>query len=99
MLVQGLLGGLLAVVLIALGMELIAHITISLPANLGGENPANFANGGFRAASSVVRLPVTTKIWDWLIPPFLAAVACAIFGWLWSGRAKDTSLWAAIKSP
>lgn len=98
MFVQGLLAGLLAVLLIAGGLKMIGHVTISLPANLGGENPADFASGGYRAASSVVRLPVSTRIWDWLAPPTLAAVACAIFGWLWSAGANNKSLWDAIKS-
>jgi hypothetical protein len=41
---------------------------------------------------------VSATIWDWLAPPILAAVACAIFGWLWSAGANNKSLWGAIKS-
>lgn len=98
MIVQGLLAGLAAVVLVALGLELIGQFTISLPANLGGENPVDFASGSFRAANSVVYLPVNATVWDWIAPPVVAAIACGVWGWVWSGTAKNTSLWAAIKS-
>jgi putative ABC transport system permease protein len=98
MIVQGLLAGFAALLLVALGFELIGQVTISLPANLGGENPVDFASGGFRAANSVVHLPVHATIWDWVAPPVVAAVACGVGGWVWSGTAKNTSLWAAIKS-
>ena len=98
MIVQGLLAGFAALLLVALGLELIGQVTISLPANLGGENPVDFASGGFRAANSVVHLPVNATIWDWIAPPVVAAVACGVWGWVWSGTAKNTSLWAAIKS-
>ena len=98
MIVQGLLAGLAALALVALGLQLIGQITVSLPANLGGENPVDFASGGFRAAASVVHLPVAATVWDWIAPPVVAAVACGAWGWLWSGEARDTSLWAAIKA-
>jgi ABC-type antimicrobial peptide transport system permease subunit len=98
MFAQGLLAGLAALALVAIGIELIGQLTISLPASLGGENPADFAGGGFRAAASAVRLPVAATGWDWIAPPVLAASACAIWGWLWSGEPKSSSLWAAIKA-
>ena len=98
MIVQGLLAGLAALVLVALGLELIGKVTIALPTNLGGENPVDFAGGGFRAAASVVHLPVAATIWDWIAPPVVAAAACGVWGWLWSGEARGRSLWAAIKA-
>lgn len=48
MIVQGFLAGLIAVALIALGLKLISQIPIALPGSLPGENPVDFASGGFR---------------------------------------------------
>jgi putative ABC transport system permease protein len=98
MIVQGLLAGLVALVLVALGIELIAQVAISLPASLPGQNPVDFAAGGFRAASSVIKLPVAATAWNWMAPPVLAALASGAWGWLWAGDARDRSLWAAVKS-
>lgn len=98
MIVQGLLAGIVALVCVGIGLELIRQLTISLPASLGGENPADFASGGFHAAATVVHLPVAATLWDWTAPPVLSALACGIWGWLWSGEAKGMSLWAAIKA-
>jgi putative ABC transport system permease protein len=95
---QGLLGGLAAIALIALGVELLAHVAISLPASLPGENPVNFAGGGFRAASSAVSLPIVTTIWDWVGPVTIATLGAGLWGWLWSADRRHQSLWAAIKS-
>jgi putative ABC transport system permease protein len=97
MFVQGLLAGFAALVLVAIGLQLIGQITVSIPANLGGENPADFAGGGFRAAASLVRLPVTATWLDWLSPPAVAATACGLWGWLWSRETKGLSLWVAVK--
>jgi putative ABC transport system permease protein len=94
---QGLLAGLIALVLVAIGVQLIGQLSVSLPASLGGENPADFAGGGFRAAASMVQLPVTVTWSDWLIPPVMTAAACGLWGWLWSRAPKGLSLWVAIK--
>jgi ABC-type antimicrobial peptide transport system permease subunit len=95
---QGLLGGLLALALVALGAMLMSRVAISLPASLSGENPVNFAQGGFKAASSAVSLPITTTIWDWLGPVAIATLGTGLWGWLWSADRGQQNLWAAIKS-
>jgi putative ABC transport system permease protein len=98
MAVQGLLGGLLALALIALGVALMSRVAISLPATLSGENPVNFAHGGFKAASSAVNLPIATTLWDWIGPVAIATFGAGLWGWLWSAESGQQSLWAAIKS-
>ncbi len=98
MAVQGLLGGLLALALVALGVALMSRVAISLPAVLSGENPVNFAHGGFKAASSAINLPVATTLWDWLGPVTIATLAAGLWGWLWSAESGQQSLWAAIKA-
>ena len=98
MAVQGLLGGLLALALVALGVALMSRVAISLPAVLSGENPVNFAHGGFQAASSAINLPVATTLWDWLGPVAIATLAAGLWGWLWSAESGQQSLWAAIKA-
>ena len=98
MAVQGLLGGLLALALVALGVALMSRVAISLPATLSGENPVNFAHGGFKTASSAVNLPIATTIWDWVGPVAIATLGAGLWGWLWSAESGQQSLWAAIKS-
>ena len=98
MIAQGLLAGVVALVFVALGLQLAAYVTISLPASLPGENPVDFATGGFHTANSVINLPVVATVWDWITPPVLAALASGAWGWLWSADAGDRSLWDAIKS-
>jgi len=98
MALQGFVGGVLALGLVALGSELFAHITIALPASLPGENPAAFAAGGFQAGASAIALPVSLTLWDWLPGPFLAALALAICGWWMSADRKARTLWSAIKA-
>lgn len=98
MIVQGFLAGLIAVALIALGLKLISQIPIALPGSLPGENPVDFASGGFRVASSSVLLPAVATLWDWALPPIAAAIACGAWGWIWSRAAIYRELWAAIKS-
>ena len=66
---QGFLGGLLALALVAVGMALFGHVSLTLPASLPGENPVEFATGGFRAALARVPLPISATLWDWLLPP------------------------------
>ena len=95
---QGLLGGLMAIALVALGVELLAHVAIFLPVSLPGENPVNFASGGFRAARSAISLPIATTVWDWVGPVTIATLGCGLWGWLWSADSRHQSLWAAIKS-
>jgi hypothetical protein len=55
--------------LVAIGSDLFAHISILLPANLPGENPATFAAGGFQIGASAVALPISPILWDWLPVP------------------------------
>jgi len=98
MAVQGLLGGLLALALIALGVALMSRVAISLPATLSGENPVNFAHGGFKPASSAVSLPIATTLWDWIGPVAIATFGAGLWGWLWSAESGQQSLWGAIKS-
>jgi ABC-type antimicrobial peptide transport system permease subunit len=98
MAVQGLLGGLVALALVALGIALMGQVVISLPATLPGENPVNFATGGFQAAKSAVHLPIATTVWDWAGPVIVATLAGGLWGWLWSADRRQQSLWATIKS-
>ena len=98
MIVQGFFAGLIAVALIALGLKIIGQIPITLPGSLPGENPVDFANGGFRAASSSVLLPAIGTIWDWALPPIGAALACGVLGWIASRAVAARGLWVAIKS-
>src|SRR5450759_364060 len=98
MAVQGLLAGLLAIGLVAIGNNLFSHITIAMPASLPGENPVDFAAGGFHAAASALALPVTTTLWDWLSPTIVSAVPWRAANNWWSADASDKSLWAAVKS-
>ena len=98
MALQGLIGGILALVLVVVGSDLLSHITITLPANLPGENPATFASGGFQASASTIALPVSLTIWDWLPGPFVAAVALGVCGWWMAGDRRAQSLWSAIKA-
>jgi putative ABC transport system permease protein len=98
MAVQGLLGGMLALVLVAIGVDLLAQVTVSLPLSLPGENPADFAAGGFHAASQNARLPVSTTLADWLVPVVAAGLVSAVCGWWWAAHLNVTTLWAAVKS-
>jgi predicted lysophospholipase L1 biosynthesis ABC-type transport system permease subunit len=98
MIVQGFLAGLIAVAMIALGLWFVSQIPITLPGSLPGENPVDFANGGFHAASSSVLLPAVGTIWDWALPTIGAAIACGVWGWIWSRGVISRGLWAAIKS-
>ncbi len=98
MALQGLLGAVLALGLVAICSHLFAHISIMLPANLPGENPATFAPGGFQAATSAIKLPVSLTLWDWLPGPFLAPLASGIWGWLMSSNLKTQTLWSAMKT-
>jgi ABC-type antimicrobial peptide transport system permease subunit len=98
MALQGLIAGLLALGLLALGSNLLAHISINLPASLPGENPASFAAGGFQIDSSKIALPVTLTPWDWLSGPLVATTALGICGWWMAADRKAKSLWAAIRA-
>ncbi|MGB0084900.1 MAG: ABC transporter permease [Rhodomicrobiaceae bacterium] len=98
MALQGLFGGILALALVAVGSDLFSQITIALPANLPGENPATFAAGGFQAGASSIALPVSLTVWDWLPGPFLAAFALGVCGWWMAADRKAQSLWSAIKA-
>ena len=98
MIVQGFLAGLIAVALIGLGLKFMGQIPIRLPGSLPGENPVDFAKGGFHAASSSVLLPAVGTIWDWAVPPMGAALACGALGWIASRALAARGLWVAIKS-
>jgi ABC-type antimicrobial peptide transport system permease subunit len=98
MALQGLIAGLIALGLLALGGNLLGHISINLPASLPGENPASFAGGGFEIGASKIALPVTLTIWDWLSGPLVATVALGICGWWMAADRKTRSLWAAIRA-
>jgi len=94
---QGLIGGVLALVFLAVALLALSHVHLQIPANLGGENPASFARGGFQAPPESVALPVSATIWDWLAPPILAALFCAVTGFVVSARLTVGSLWMTIK--
>ena len=94
---QGIVGGLLALGLVAIGLAVLGNITLQLPTGLPGENPVNFARGGFAAPPQSVALPVSASIWDWALPPIVAGVFCALVGWLLSAKLTAGSLWTAIK--
>ncbi len=98
MMLQGVVGGLLALLLVAVGLSVMETITIQLPANLPGENPADFAVGGFKAAPQKVALPLTTTLWDWFTPTAAAGIFCGLCGWFLSARTTAGSLWTAIKA-
>jgi ABC-type lipoprotein release transport system permease subunit len=98
MALQGLIAGLIALVLLALAGNLLAQISINLPASLPGENPASFAGGDFHLGASTIALPVTLTIWDWISGPVVATVALGICGWWMAADRKTRSLWAAIRA-
>jgi len=98
MTLQGIAGGVLAVLLVAIGLMALGHVSLQLPASLPGENPVEFAAGGFRAPSENVALPINPTLWIWFLPPLLNGLFCGLSGWLLSSRLTATSLWAAIKS-
>jgi len=95
---QGIAGGVLALALVAISLILLDNITLQLPANLPGENPVDFAAGGFRAPLEKVALPITSTAWNWILPPFLTGLFCGLTGWLLSARVTAGSLWATIKA-
>ena len=98
MALHGLLGGLGALLIILAGMRLLSHVTLTLPGGLPGENPIDFAAGGFHAPPERVALPLSTTAGDWLLPPLLAAVFCGVVGWWLSSRLNARSAWNAVKS-
>jgi ABC-type antimicrobial peptide transport system permease subunit len=98
MALQGLIAGLLAVALLALGSILLAHISVALPASLSAENPANYAAGDFHLGASRIALPVTLTVWDWLAGPIVATVALGLCGWWMAADRKAKSLWTAIRA-
>ena len=97
MALQGLIAGLVALGLLAIGSDVLAHISIALPANLPGENPATFAPGGFQAGMSKIALPVSLTIWDWVSGPIVAILALSICGWWMSADRKTQTLWSTIR--
>jgi len=94
---QGLIGGLLALGILAIALLLLGQVTLQLPSNLAGENPVNFAAGGFQPPPESVVLPVRAMWWDWLIPPLVTGLYCALIGWVLSARTTTGSLWTAVK--
>lgn len=97
MVVQGLLAGLAALILLIIGSDILAHITIALPNNLPGVNPATFAPGGFEAAASRIALPISLTIWDWIAGPIVAILALGICSWWMAADRKAQTLWATIR--
>ena len=95
---QGLLGAVLALGLVALGSGLLAGVAITMPGSLPGENPATFAAGGFHLEASAMALPISTTPWDWFLPPVATACATAFWGWWMSSHLKAQTLWSAIKA-
>jgi len=98
MALQGLLAGLLALGLMAAGTLLLAHVSVTLPASLPGENPASFAAGDFQVGASKVALPVSLTAWDWLSGPFAATVSLGLCGWWMAADRGARTLWAAIRT-
>jgi ABC-type lipoprotein release transport system permease subunit len=98
MTLQGVIAGILAIALLAIGSDILAHMSVILPTNLPGENPATFAPGGFQAGASKIALPASLSVWDWLTGPIVATVALGICGWRMAADRKSISLWAAIRS-
>ena len=98
MALQGLVAGVLALGLLAIGSEALAHVDIALPANLHGENPASFAAGGFAVGASSIALPVALTPWDWLAGPLVATLALAVCGWWLAADRKAKTLWSEIKA-
>jgi len=76
---------------------LLRHVTLTLPASLGGENPIGFAKGAFQAPAQSIALPIRVTAWDWLVPPLITALVCAVVAWVLSARATAGSLWQAVK--
>lgn len=98
MALHGLIGGLVALLIILAGMFLLSHVTLSIPVGLPGENLVDFAAGGFRAPLERVALPLSTTAGDWLLPPLLGAVFCGVVGWWLSSRLNSRSAWSSVKS-
>ena len=94
---QGLVAGLLALGVLAVALVLLGQVQLQLPSNLAGENPVDFAAGGFQPPPESVALPVSATWWDWLIPPLVTGLFCALTGWVLSARATTGSLWTAVK--
>ena len=98
MALQGLIAGLVALALLAIGSDVLAHISIVLPASLPGENPATFAPGGFQAGPSKIALPVSLTVLDWVSGPIVAILALGVCGWWMAADRKAQTLWTAIKA-
>lgn len=97
MMLQGMVGGLLALLLVAIGLSFLDQITLQMPAGLPGENPADFAAGGFKAPPQKVALPISTTPWNWFAPAIISGIFCGLVGWFLSARTMVGSLWAATK--
>ena len=97
MALQGLIAGILVIGLLVVGGKILARMSITLPINLPGENPATFAHGGFQAGASTIPLPVSLTVWDWLVGPVVATVALGVCGWWMAADRKAQSLWSAIR--
>ena len=95
---QGIAGGLLGLILVAVGVSLLGTVSLSLPASLPGENPADFLTGSFRSAPESIRLPILVTNLHWLLPPAVAGAMCALLGGWISSRQTLGSLWASSKA-
>lgn len=97
MALQGLLAAMLALALCVGGAMLLSHVQLSMPGSLPGENPVDFAQGGFKAPLVRVALPVTLNTWFMVLAAIAAVVVAWTLGWLLSHRLSRGSRWAAVK--
>ncbi|HUJ87564.1 MAG TPA: ABC transporter permease [Burkholderiales bacterium] len=95
---QGLLAGILALGLLAVGRGILAHVGVTIPGSLPGVDPATFAAGGFHLGASKIALPITLTTWDWLLAPVSATFALYLCGWWMAGDRKTQTMWSAIKA-
>lgn len=97
MALQGLLAALVAVGLCVGGVMLLSQVQLSMPGSLPGENPVDFAQGGFKAPLVRVVLPVSLNFWFTALATSSAVAVAWTLGWLLSDRLSKGSRWEAVK--
>lgn len=97
MALQGLLAAMLAIALCIGGAILLSQVQLSMPGSLPGENPVDFAQGGFKAPLVRVALPVSLNPWFMILTGFTAVAVAWTLGWILSHRLSNGSRWAAVK--